>query len=554
MTGPLSSLEQVKSSYGGDCAPIKLALLGRLARVRLVTPRQVARLHDILCFLRAYPDDGLILAQVERMLSVFHRRSDLARHRAALADSGIAGTATRYRFFWATARWLARRWPERFRFDRGDVEPVQRLRAALPLLVTPAESAWLKESRISAFAALDRLRASDETDAVFLVRRVETMRGDPGSREAFYDSLDAACVLKPAPGAPSRTDAKYGRAPISYQVKALRRARPDLRTQAARAPRAVRELAPHNAVRLLNLARGEMVTRSRDLDAFAYGNPREVRLVDDGEGLAFMVNGVVPDRRALIPATFGYLTLHNGVPIGYGDLIVTGRSVAVAFNTFETYRGAETAWTFARLLAMLRHQFGSMSFSLHPYQIGHRNEEAITSGAWWFYYKLGFRPKAPEVRRIVRSELARMKSDAGHRSDRVTLRRLAASHLFFDLDASRPGRLLPVADIGERVARDLAKRAGADRERAVRQCAREAMTLLGLRSLRGFTPGERLAWMRWAPLVVSLSGLSAWSTAERRALVRIVRAKGGRSETDFVALFAKHPKLEFSLFGTGDRA
>ena len=75
------------------------------------------------------------------------------------------------------------------------------------------------------------------------------------------------------------------------------------------------------------------------------------------------------------------------------------------------------------------------------------------------------------------------------------------------------------------------------------------MTLLGLRSLAGFTRSERLAWMRWGPLVASLPGLTRWSVAEKRDLVRIVRAKGGRQESDFVALFAAHRKLEQALFG-----
>lgn len=135
----LTSLEQAKSSFGEGYAETKLALLSRLEHRRLRTPRAVIRLHEVLCFLRAYPDDARVLAQTERMLGNFHRRSDLRRHRAALADSGIAGTAICYRFFWSTAHWLARRWPDRFQFDRGDVEPAERLRAALPLLVTPAE-------------------------------------------------------------------------------------------------------------------------------------------------------------------------------------------------------------------------------------------------------------------------------------------------------------------------------------------------------------------------------------------------------------------------------
>ena len=546
----LTSLDEAKGSYGEGCAEAKLALLANVEHGRLRTPRAVIRLHEVLCFLRAYPDDARVLAQVERMLGNFHRRADLRRHRVALADTGIAGTATHARFFWSTAHWLARRWPERFQFDRGDIEPSERIRTALPLLVTPAESAWLKERRVPAFAALDRLRAPGETDAVFLVRRVEAMPGDSATREAFYDSIDASCVLKPAPGAPSRTHEKYAGAAVSFRKKPLRRTRPDLREQIALAPRAVRELSAREGTRLLDLARGVMVTRSRDLDAFAYGDPRDVRIVEDGDGIAFMVNGVVPGRRTPIAGTCGYLTLHNGVPIGYGDLILVGRSAAVAFNTFETYRGGEAAWTFARLLAMLRHLYGTQAFILEPYQLGHKNEEGIASGAWWFYYKLGFRPQAAEARRIMQYELARMKAIPGHRSERSTLRKLAAWHVYYDLDATRPAGLPPVAEVGARIARELAQRAGADRERALKACSREAMTLLGLRSLQGFTAEERLAWMRWGPLMASLPGLSRWSAAEKRALVHVVRAKGACREGDFVALFAAHPKLESALFGT----
>ena len=546
----LAALERAQRSYGEGCADAKLALLGCLAKTPLPTARALVRLHETLCFLRAYPDDARVLAQVEGMLDRFHRRADLRRHRAGLADTGIAGTTIYYRFFWATLHWLARRWPERLRLDRADREPAERLRAALPLLVTRVEAAWLKELGVPAFEALDRLHARGETDAVFLARRIAAMPGDGYTREAFSDAIDAAYLLRSGPDTPSRTQARYAAAPVAFQKQPLRRNRPDLREQIALAPRAVRALSPREGARLIDLARGVMVTHGRDLDAFAYGDPRDVRIVDDGGGLSFMVNGVVPERRPLIPGIYGYLTLHNGVPIGYGQLDFVGRSAAISFNTFEAFRGGEAAWTFARLLAMARHLFGAESFSLEPYQLGDKNEEAIASGAWWFYYKLGFRPRAAEARRILNEELARMKKNPEHRSSHATLRKLAASHLVFDLDRSCPAGLPPIAELGLRVAQTLAARGGAGRERALEECSQEAMRLTGLRSMQGYTAEERLAWIRWAPLVVSLPGVSRWSTTEKRSLVRVIRAKGGRRDSDYVALFAAHPKLERALFGT----
>ncbi|MFH1603407.1 MAG: hypothetical protein ABIH03_05835, partial [Pseudomonadota bacterium] len=174
----LRALERSKDHYGAGCAEAKLRLLRLLARAELRSAQAVLRLHEALCFLRAYPDDARVLSQVERMLNRFGARADLRRECEALVDSGIAGTAIRYRFFWSTLRWLARRWPERLEIDRSESEVADRLSAALPLLLTWAEASALKQLEAPAFAVLDRLRGRRESDAAFLVRRIEAMPGD----------------------------------------------------------------------------------------------------------------------------------------------------------------------------------------------------------------------------------------------------------------------------------------------------------------------------------------------------------------------------------------
>lgn len=306
-------------------------------------------------------------------------------------------------------------------------------------------------------------------------------------------------------------------------------------------------LTPEDGAALIELARASMVTRERDLAAFEYADPNDVRLVDDGDGLAFGLCGVIPERRYLLPALYGALTLKNGVPIGYVQLEVIGRFAAVSFNTFETWRGAEAAHVFSRLLAMVRHVFGASSLSIEPYQLGQDNAEGIETGAWWFYYKLGFRPKAPVARRLVTRELARQRDDPLYRSSEATLLKLAEWHLYFELDGGRSHGLPPLQEVLRRGTMALAE-GGGGRE-AEQACEQLAFKLIGLESLDGFTAAEQLAWQRWAPIVASTPGLSRWSAAERRALADIVRAKGARHETAFVEQFARHPKLARALFG-----
>ena len=556
MTTPaLTALQRTKDRHGEGCAAVKLALLRTLSHAPLRTAAEVLRLHEALCFLRAYPDDATVLAMVERMLRRFHRRADLRQHREELADSGIAGTAIRYRFFWATARWFAERWPGSFKLDRDSDETGRKIAAALPLLLGPAEAAALRQLDLPGFAAIDRIRkvtGRTASDAPFWVRLVEHMPGDTFTRQDFHDRIDAAYVLLPGAGTPSRTHAWCAAAPAAFQTAPLAHDRPDLREEIRRPPCTVRPLSAREGGAIVELARAAMVTRGRDLDAFAYGDPRDVRIVDDGPGFGFALIGTIPERRTLIPAIYGYLALRNGVPVGYGEMFPIGRFASITFNVFETFRGGEAARILARMLAVAHHVFGAESFSLEPYQLGHDNEEAIASGAWWFYYKLGFRPLAAETRRVLRAELQRVKSRPSHRSSPATLRKLAAGPMAFDRDPRRAPGLPPLAAIGLRVADVLAarERTAGDRERAIADCVRDAMQLAGVRSTRGMSAAERGAWRRWGPLLLAIPGVARWTPAERHALAPLIRAKAGRRESDYAALFAAHPKLQQALLGS----
>jgi hypothetical protein len=268
-------------------------------------------------------------------------------------------------------------------------------------------------------------------------------------------------------------------------------------------------------------------------------------MFDYGDGLAFACFGLIPERRLLLESVYGMLTLKNGVPIGY--VLASGLfgSSEVMYNVFETYRGGEAAQIYGRVLSMVRSLFGADTFAVDPYQLGHGNKEGQRSGAFWFYDKLGFRPVDALVLRRVGEERRRLRRNPGERSSPGTLQKLSAEYVF--LHAARPRRdvlgQVSLGNIGLHISRLLAERFGGERERGVRTCAREAARLVGVPSLEGWSTGERLAWERWSPLILALPGVERWPLPDRRALVRIVRAKGGPRESDFVRLFDGHRRL-----------
>jgi len=552
----LAELLSLRLAFGAAPAARRRELLASLGAARLPGPRAVERFHEALCWSRAYPDDPATLALVERLLDGFEARPDLRAARAALQDSGIAGTAIHYPFFTSMAEWLAARWPDRLAIDwdalPAAMEEDERLDRLLQPVSHYAETMGLDEVGFPAREWLNRLRGAS-SDATYLLRGLRATGANPFVREYLWERLGLQCVLRAGPGGPSRTHARHASSPVHFRSSPLRTARPDLRAAIAARPRAVRAVPLAEGRALIDLAREAMVTRSRDLDVFSYGDPRDVRLIDWGEGLQFALIGFQPERRLMLETVYGALTLQSGVPIGYVLYAAFLGSTETAYNVFETNRGGEAAHVYGRVLATAHHLLGADTFTVMPYQLGDDNDEAIESGAWWFYQKLGFRPKDPPTLRLMRRELAAMRRGP-HRSSPATLRRLARECVFWHRGAPRRDviGLVDIGNVGLHVTALLAARCGGDRSAAARECAGEAAALLGVRP-RGWAPDERLWLERWAPLVLALPGIARWTARERRELAGVIRLKGGRHESAFATAFAGHRRLRAGVLALARR-
>ena len=541
----LKKLEQHKDRFDPASARIKRACVRTLARTRLASADQVRRLHEVLCFLRAYPDDATVFAVVTKALERFDRRADLQRHRDDLAYSGIAGTTLWFPFFYPTARRLAAAWPGLLTLDRTDHVAGKSIAGALPALLTSSEAHGVREAHLPGFALLDRVRGR-ETDATFLIRRVDALRADDRTREALYDAINPSCELAPGKNTPNRTRAALAGVRPVWQTTALPTARPVLADELKRRPRATRRLNGPSARAVIRLADEALATRQRDLDAFAYGNERDVWWVEDGKGLAFAFVGIAAPRRSVGAAIYGGLTLQNGVPIGYHQADLTGRAAALSFNAFDTFRGSATAHVFARWLAALHALFGVDSFSIEPYQLGEHNAEGLQSGAWWFYSKFGFAPRAAAGQRLARKEFARQARSPAYRSSVARLRALARHHLFFEVDPNQPAPFVTPVALGLAMARHLSALAGSDRAAGMAEARARSMRSCGIRSLARFSAAERVAFEAWAPLVSQLD-VARWPQSDRAALVNVIRASAAASQRGYVQSFAALPRLSRAL-------
>lgn len=518
----------------------------RVARSTARSATELVRLHDELCVRRAWPRDEDELCAVEKELKSFGTRSDVKRFRRALADSGIAGTDLHNCFYYNQAVWLAERWPGHLDVDWDRFENEDELIELLPLLLPHAESLAVDSQDRTAREWLLALRSTSETDGMFLVTRFAQLEGSDRVREFLFEKLDAPFTLSAGEGTPSRTTAWHPRSPVTFGAPP--HGRPSIPATVREKPLQTRRVPRSEGRALLQLARAALLVRLRDIDAFAYGNTKDVVVLDWPGGMQFAVFGMVPDRRLLLESCFGILVLQNGVPVGYGTLSALFESVEIAYNIFPAFRGHGASWIMARLLGTAHHLVGAKTFFVGPYQLGHDNEEGIDSGAWWYYEKLGFRPDTADARQLRLAELRRIRNERRHRSSPRTLRRLAQHPMFLELGPRRQDTLgrIDLGAIGDAASRELARR-GANRNAGLQHCVREVRTLLGINSVAHWSAGERKALRNWAPLVLALPNVRRWSQANLSALADVVRANGAPLQADFVRRFDAHKRLRRAL-------
>ena len=273
--------------------------------------------------------------------------------------------------------------------------------------------------------------------------------------------------------------------------------------------------------RLIDVAMASLAARHRETYHFNHANSREVYLADVGAGVSVAVFGLLPEHRFALECTMGYLILSNGVPIGYGGASALFRQVNTGINIFDEFRHSEAAFLWTQVMRVYHALTGCTRFIANAYQFGGDNREALQSGAFWFYYRLGYRPVEAGIRALAQAESARMRRDRSYRSTMKTLRRLASCDMHLTLPGAK--------------ARDFFDEAWFD-----------TVSLLATQSLAAAGPAARRRSAALAPIIAAVPS-DDWTSAEKRQTARLLRAKTGPYELAYARLLADHDKLLISL-------
>lgn len=556
----LDQLDEAKRRFDKQSRLRIERILSRLARQRIRDAESLIRYHEILLFLRAYPQSARIENLAEAELSAFSRKvallKDLTSDTAAMEHpevSGIAGTAVTDTFSYHIVRWLLKHHPRQVSINWEWFESENRLAETWPRFLPLLEEDGAVEANVPYQRWLHAAR-DHNTELLWLIDRFESLALRELEKAELYDSLQIYVQWRFGFRA-SRTGMRLPvRKSFRHRQPLIARRDVSIDREISAPPTALRRLSLSQGQKILDLARETSTVRYRELYGFTHGDPARVLKARIGRGVDLYFVGLPPAKRLPLRAYHAAMIFKNGVPVGYFEGLSLFERMESGFNFYYTFREGETAWIYAKTLALLYHLLGVTAFAIDPYQVGFENEEGIKSGAFWFYRKLGFRPTDPQKLKLTLSEEKKLGARPSYRTPPGILRQLAESPMIFEILGTPTGEWdrFQVRRLGLRVQRRMAK-FGGEAARVRQESLSTVSQALGLR-VRDWKAAAQTALSDFSLVLALVRDLRSWTNAEKQSIVRIIQAKAGADEARYLRRQQQHRRLraEFIRLGSGE--
>lgn len=556
----LSQLEESKRKFGADNGERTQQLLAQLGRRRFRDVDYLIRFHEALLFIRSHPQGKIAFQLAEGLLLTFGGRVQELRSAGVdltpldyIEYSGIAGMVISGSFSYDINRHLVNRHSSRVEVDWSHKNH-ERLGATLPRFLPLLYEDSLVEANIPYLTWLHAGKGGTRRDLEWLVRRFERLEIPERQKSEIFDSLELHTQWDLGNSRASRTLNKRRVRNVFYHTRPLiRRSEVSLDKEFQSPPLELTKLSRRQGEALQAMLRDATTVRYRELYGITHGDPASVVRANVGRGVEIFLWGLAPHRRLPLRAYHAGFTLKNGVPINYIEGITICERMEIGFNTFYTFREGESAWVYATVLKLLHQIAGVTCISIDPYQIGFHNEEAIDSGAFWFYRKLGFRPTRPKLGTLMMSQEKKIAANPTYRTPSRVLGRLSEGNMVYEAPGSPKGDWdrFSIRNLGLAVQRRMAREFDGDSESIRRVSAVEVTRALGMAS-KDLRQHERHAFSDLALVLALIPDLSKWTDLEKRRVVQIIRAKAASDESSYARLLQRHSRLRAAIIRLGE--
>ena len=309
-------------------------------------------------------------------------------------------------------------------------------------------------------------------------------------------------------------------------------------------------LSPGETTFLLDAMKLSLAMRHRETDPVTFADPEELALFEMGSGLHIAVVGMQKPKRLSLESYIGYMVFSNGMPVAYGGGWIWGQQCRIGISIYPEYRKAGSAWIFAQVLRLYYQYFNGRHFIIRANQFGKGNHDGLRSGAFWFYYKLGFRPRKESLRNLAGEEWKKIRADKLYRSSLEILRLFLTSPLEWNPEGTGIPPL-EAETLSEMVTDTINREFQGSRKNAIQAAG------IQFRSRRwqqtGFSQfgNDGQVTDNWSLLLNLLPGFREWNNDTRKHLAGLIKIKRSGRERDYVLGMQEFGEFWEAVRGSG---
>jgi hypothetical protein len=427
------ALHLVSNQFSDEAENAKNSLLNQISKIQLPSSEALIMYHDVLMFLSSHPSSATVHKLAENELtriSTFLKKENTGSHSKFLA-SGLPSTKILGQFSHDILYWLLNQKLVNIKFDSfgeaaADINNM--LRLTLPSLERDVtDLAYNADELFKVLGVKDSYRLQ------FLIEQAQKYSDKPLIKDFLFDALQVFVEIYAKDKKFSRAYNRFLLAPVYFHSNLLKKFDSRILIDAPVPQAKILSEVDHN--NLSTCIRFSLLLMSRETDPATYMDMQSLRLYELERGISIALYGMTAKRQLPSESYVGYTLFKNGFPAAYGGAWIYGRRALFGINIFEPFRGGESGYMMCQLLRVYRQVFSATYFEVEPYQFGKDNPEGITSGAFWFYYRYGFKPLNKKLNALSAREAAKIQKTKTYRSTTKTLLQFTESNIFLNLES-----------------------------------------------------------------------------------------------------------------------
>lgn len=520
-------------------ANAQIELLLRCSKQSILSPVHLIEYHDALLFILANPFNEknyrLAIDELNKLADILLKQNHKKSWINKLENSGLPYTTVYCQFGAAICHWLTRLVP-------GSVIPYsaacsadeakQVLLNLLPGIefhqaIDDKNDLWERISQLSGYYKNEQ--------ALLWLLNLMNERTDiqPALRDILYDRLQVFIAWKLNDISYSRSFLKIPIHKIYYcKQKGVRNNRKyQLLT-----------LTEKQKETILHTSKAALALYLRETDPISYANLSRVEVAEMGEGLQIALFSMEQNRQLSLESYIGYMAFSNGLPVAYGGGWIFGHRCKIGINIFPPYRGKGSNSIFNHILRLYQDQFDVHRFVVKPYQFGKDNPEGLKTGAFWFYYKMGFRPADQSMEKLALCEWEKITAGSRYRSPLNILKKFTQCNMELIIPGSS-GTEIDADKISKAVSSIIIKEYHSSRQEAIKRGLARIISLTNLNKKSNRLSVHQHNLENWGLILLCIPEQTKWNDNQRKQLLEIIHQQSMGNERAYMKAVYTHTFL-----------